>query len=119
MPLVWRQEAVHCSQEIGDDMRRWDKGYLTADEELGLAVIALLLVFAVCIVGAVVSSDSNQKEPISYAMKNSVTYMVDAKCPNCMKTHEIETSVGVEVKTEHACPWCGIKKGFTIQDGEQ
>lgn len=95
-------------------MRRWDKGYYDGDDVAAVCAVLAVIAFIVILFVAAIRSGGEAKKPISYAMKNTVTYMVKAQCPNCKKSHKIETSVGVDVKADHQCPWCGLKKEFTI-----
>lgn len=85
----------------------------------GLELIELLVVLAILgilagIVFPVLIDRKKERPPITYAMKNSSTYLVKARCDNCKKAHEIESSVGVKVKKDHQCPWCGVRSDLRL-----
>lgn len=93
-------------------MRRWDKGYHDGEAIVAACMCMAVVVFFVWLI--VMIAGAPTKKPISYAMKNTPTYIVKAECSNCKQFHRIETSIGVEVKTDHVCPWCGVKKLYTV-----
>lgn len=84
-----------------------------------LIVMVIMGLIVGVVLPVIVGRRANQeKKPISYAMKNTPTYLVEVRCLNCKKRHEVETSVGVTVKLDHICPWCGVKVEFTVlEDG--
>lgn len=92
-------------------MRRWNKG--EADSDL-VGLISFIIVVFLIVRGCPDDDGSSEREPISYAMKNTVTYTVKAECPNCKKIHKIESTVGNDVKIGHSCPWCGVKREYSI-----
>lgn len=89
-----------------------------------MIVVAIVGILAAIILPVIAPSKDRKRareadKPITYAMKNTVTYTVRAICSNCMRSHKVESSVGVKVKTDHPCPWCGVKGEYKMVGDSQ
>ena len=95
-----------------DEMRR---GFTAIELMIVMVIIAVIAAIAIPNLAESTKRENRIKNtPITYTLKNSVAYIVRAACSNCQKYHKIESTAGIEVKTDHACPWCGVKASFTL-----